>query len=69
MDIFTLRLFQASTPILIDFQTAHLLIYHIHACIKNPSFIESKKSCFFEHEEIRKPLQLPERLSLLKAQK
>lgn len=31
--------------------------------------IVSKKSCFFEHKEIKKPLQLPEILSLLKAQK
>ena len=31
--------------------------------------IISKKSCFFEHEEIKKPLQLPEILSPLKAQK
>lgn len=31
--------------------------------------IRSKKSCFFEHEEIKKPLQLPEILSPLKAQK
>jgi hypothetical protein len=29
----------------------------------------SKKSCFFEHEEIKKPLQLPEILGPLKAQK
>lgn len=29
----------------------------------------SKQSCFFEHEEIKKPLQLPERLGLLTAQK
>jgi len=29
----------------------------------------SKKSYFFEYEEIKKPLQLPERLGLLKAQK
>lgn len=28
-----------------------------------------KQSCFFEHEEITKPLQLPEILGLLKAQK
>lgn len=31
--------------------------------------IRSKKSCFFEHKEIKKPLQLPEILSPLKAQK
>jgi len=31
--------------------------------------IVSKRFCFFEHEEIKKPLQLPEILSPLKAQK
>jgi hypothetical protein len=31
--------------------------------------IRSKKSYFFEYEEIKKPLQVPERLGLLKAQK
>lgn len=31
--------------------------------------VVSKKSCFFEHKEIKKPLQLPEILSPLKAQK
>jgi len=31
--------------------------------------VVSKKSCFFEHEEIKKPLQLPEILGLLKEQK
>ena len=31
--------------------------------------IGSKQSYFFEHEEIKKPLQLPEILGLLKAQK
>ena len=31
--------------------------------------IESKKSCFFEHEKIKKPLQLPEILGPLKAQR
>lgn len=31
--------------------------------------VESKQSCFFEHEEIKKPLQLPEILGPLKAQK
>lgn len=31
--------------------------------------IGSKQFCFFEHEEIKKPLQLPEILGLLKAQK
>lgn len=31
--------------------------------------IRSKKSYFFEYEEIKKPSQLPERLGLLKAQK
>ena len=31
--------------------------------------IRSKKSCFFEHEEIKKPLQLPEILGPLKAPK
>ena len=31
--------------------------------------LRSKQSCFFEHEEIKKPLQLPEILGLLKAQK
>lgn len=31
--------------------------------------LKSKKSYFFEYQEIKKPLQLPERLSLLKAQK
>lgn len=29
----------------------------------------SKQSYFFEHKEIKKPLQLPEILGLLKAQK
>lgn len=29
----------------------------------------SKQSCCFEYEEITKPLQLPEKLGLLKAQK
>lgn len=29
----------------------------------------SKKSCFFEHKEIKKPLQLPEILGPLKEQK
>lgn len=29
----------------------------------------SKQSCFFEHKEIKNPLQLPEILGLLKAQK
>lgn len=32
-------------------------------------FIQSKKFYFFEYEEIKKPLQVPERLGLLKAQK
>lgn len=31
--------------------------------------IRSKKFYFFEYEEIKKPLQVPERLGLLKAQK
>ena len=31
--------------------------------------VVSKKYCFFEHEEIKKPLQLPEILGLLKEQK
>jgi hypothetical protein len=30
---------------------------------------QTKQSCFFEHEEIKKPLQLPEILGLRKAQK
>lgn len=29
----------------------------------------SKQSCFFEHEEIKKPLRLPEILGLLKGPK
>ena len=30
---------------------------------------ESKQYCFFEHEEIKKPLQLTEKLGPLKEQK
>jgi hypothetical protein len=36
---------------------------------KYRKLVVSKKSCFFEHEEIKKPLQLPEILGLLKEQK
>lgn len=47
--------------------------YPCYDSIKSKSFkrltIRPKQSCFFEHEEIKKPLQLPEILGLRKAQK
>lgn len=59
------------------FRTIFYEIY-IYIMIQVPSdqnklmrfgYIKAKRSCFFEHEEIKTPLQLPGILGLLKAQK
>lgn len=53
----------------IFYQMRLIEVFKIKKGVIRLGLIRSKKSYFFEYEEIKKPLQVPERLGLLKAQK
>jgi len=69
IDVFHLCVERATYPIILYYLHKKYLYYDPGNTLRKFGPVVSRQSYFSAHKEIRKPLQLPEILSLLKARK